>query len=152
MLATSYFDETKPLPIIDDILTLVGAPKVCPFELITDWSRERVVNILSLANQGGVAALYEDDASQKKYGPYTHQRHDFVNSNAHPEYLDTRAVDFMDGYAEAVLRVNSVAFRPKDKTWPWLATLCLVELPSSCLVCPSNWPMGFRGCHSCSVH
>jgi len=123
LVATPIF-QGQSVPIIDQIPDLPGEiPTICPDQLTTDWSRARILNIVSLANQGGVAFTFEDDESQKKYGPYTYQRHDYVNSNgpSYSSYLPTRAADIMNGYAEAVLRVNSVGFNPTgNRQWRWL--------------------------------
>ena len=100
------------LPPVDGIPTSASAPLVCTNELTTSWSRDRVVNEVSLANQGGSARSAIDNDSQQKYGPRTYQRMDLINDNAHPEYIDTRMNDLLDGYTEAVLRVNTIRFRP----------------------------------------
>jgi hypothetical protein len=109
----SYTDTN--LPELDDIPTAAGAPVVCARELQTAWSRDRVINEVSIANQGGNAMTVLDIESQKKYGPRTYQRMDFLNDNAHPEYISQRITDIMSGYADAVLRVNSVSFVPRGK-------------------------------------
>jgi hypothetical protein len=100
------------LPLVDVIPTRSGAPIVHLQSFVTDWSRDRVVNDIQLANQGGSAFQVVDQTSQSKYGPRTYQRLDFLNDNTHPEYLLERSQDFMDGYTDAVMRVNSVTFRP----------------------------------------
>jgi hypothetical protein len=100
------------LPVVDDIPTITDAPIVCTNELQTSWDRARVVNEVSLANQGGNAVTQVDAVSQSKYGPRTFQRMDLLNDNAHPEYISTRMADIMDGNTEAFLRVNRIRVRP----------------------------------------
>lgn len=103
------------LPIVDDIpdaWPLQFMPVICINELQTTWSRDRVVNEVSLANQGGSAITTIDSGSQQRYGPRTYQRMDFLNVNTDISYLTTRTQDIMNGYTDALLRVNSVRFRP----------------------------------------
>ena len=110
---------TPQLPIVDDVpngFVPQFMPIICLRELQTTWSRDRVVNEVSLANQGGSSITTIDTASQRKYGPRTYQRMDLLNVNDHPEYLTTRTDDIMDGYTDAILRVNSVQFRPTQDT------------------------------------
>lgn len=107
------------LPVVDDIPDVSSPsamPIVCLQELQTTWSRDRVVNEVSLANQGGSAITTIDPESQKKYGPRTYQRMDFLNTNDDISYLTTRTDDIMEGYTDAILRVNSVKFRPTPDT------------------------------------
>jgi hypothetical protein len=94
----------------------------------TTWSRDRVINDISLANQGGSATKAVSTESQKKYGPRTYQRMDLINDNAHPEYLTTRIDDLMSGYTEAVLRLNKVSFRPDSTSWKWALRLWMNDL------------------------
>lgn len=107
------------LPIVDAIPTRTPSPIVHLQSFDTDWSRDRVVNDLQLANQGGSAFQTVDPVSQAKYGPRTYQRLDFLNDNSHPEYLAERTQDFMEGYTDSVMRVLSVTFRP-SKADPYL--------------------------------
>ncbi len=81
----------------------------------TEWSRDRVVNEVQVANAGGTAFITIDAASQQRYGPRTYQRLDFVNDDTHPEYLKERTNDFMAGYTDAILRVTQVQFTPRDR-------------------------------------
>lgn len=104
----------EPLLPVDTYPDNASKAIICAFDLDTDWTRDRIINLLELANAGGSAVTFQDDASARQYGPYTYQRLDYVNDLAHPEYLDTRAADIMTGYTEPMLRVNSVSFRPKD--------------------------------------
>jgi len=118
------------LPVVDDIPTLPTAPMICTNALDTTWSRDRVINELSLANVGGSAITTIDAESQKKYGPRTYSRMDLLNDNAHPEYLDLRAADLMHDVTEASIRVNSVSFNPainKDG-WVWALTCFMNDL------------------------
>jgi hypothetical protein len=126
LLATPYCQP--PLPIVDAIPTIWSAPIVELQSIQTDWLRSRVINVLMLANQGGNAATYRDNVSTKKYGPITYQRTDFLNSNAHPEYIDQRAADFMTGFNEAILRVNQVTFRPDVNSYDWVTQLWMQDL------------------------
>lgn len=125
LIATDLFNDDDELPVIDDVPNWGNPPRICTTDLVVDWSRDRIVNLVSLANQNGSAFVFENDASQKKYGPYTFQRHDLVNSNTYPEYLAERAADIMDGYSDPVLRVNSVTFKPQPHAWTWLTTVAL---------------------------
>jgi hypothetical protein len=120
--------EYQLLPIVDSIATLTSAPIVCTNELHTSWSRDRVINEVSLANVGGSAFTQINDESQKKYGPRTYQRMDFLNNNAHPEYLAERIADIMDGYTDAQLRVNSVSLKPGEDSWKWALGVFLNDL------------------------
>jgi len=107
------------MPQVDEIPTDPDAPLICINELQTSWSLDRVVNIVSLANAGGTAQEYVNEASMKQYGPFTYQRHDFVNSTS-GYILDQRAADIMTGYSDPVLRVNSVAYAPGvSGAWDW---------------------------------
>lgn len=97
-------------------------------ELQTDWSRDRVINDVQIANVGGSATQSVDHESQKAYGPRTYQRLDFVNDNAHPEYNLERTNDFMVGWTESMLRVNQVTFRPDTDTYGWVLSMFLMDL------------------------
>lgn len=96
--------------------------------LETDWSRDRVVNDVQIANTGGAATQAVDHESQRKYGPRTYQRLDFVNDNAHPEYNIERTNDFMAGWTESMLRVDRVTFRPDPDTYAWVLSMFLLDL------------------------
>jgi hypothetical protein len=116
-------EPSNALPLVDAIPTRSPFPVIHLQSFDTDWSRDRVVNDVQLANQGGSAFQTVDPVSQAKYGPRTYQRLDFLNDNSHPEYLLERTTDLMDGYADAVMRVNSVTFRPNrsDPNLWWYA-------------------------------
>jgi hypothetical protein len=118
------------LPVVDDIPTVNNAPIICTNALDTTWSRDRVINELSLANQGGSAITVIDADSQKKYGPRTYSRMDFLNDNSHPEYLTLRADDLMQGNTEASIRVNSISFNPSINSddWAWVLTAFMNDL------------------------
>ena len=106
------------LPYVDDIPNQPNSAVICTDELNTDWSLDRVINVVSLANAGGVARNYSDPNSVKTYGPQTYQRMDFVLWS--DSDLDTRANDIMSGYSDPVLRVNSVGFAPGiSQEWEW---------------------------------
>jgi len=96
--------------------------------LETDWTRDRVVNDVQIANQGGAAFQKIDNASQQKYGPRTYQRLDFLNDNAHPEYNLQRIDDFMVGFTDSILRVNRVTFVPDTDTYAWALSMFLMDL------------------------
>lgn len=113
---------------VDGIPTDPNAAIVLLRDLAMDWSRDRVLNELQLANAGGTSTQWEDFSSQQKYGPRTYQRLDFVNDDTHPEYLQTRANDLMTGWTEAMLRVNSVAFNPTADIFKWAMTVFLNDL------------------------
>lgn len=118
-----------PLPSIDGVPDLPGAPVVCCNELDTDWARDRVINIVSIANVGGTAQVYEDSESQGLNGPYTYQRHDYVNWDDFDYYSDWRAEDILGLYKDAKLRVDAAAFSPiVNDCWPWLSTVWLNNL------------------------
>lgn len=120
---------TRDIPMIDAVPTVPNPPIVELRVLATDWSRDRIVNDLMISNQDGTAFRYQDFTSQKRNGPFTYQRLDFVNDNSRePEFADQRATDLMDGYAEPILRVNSVEFRPTPETFEWCAKAFLEEL------------------------
>jgi hypothetical protein len=132
-------NPTTALVPVDNVPTKTDAPIIYLKDLQTDWSRDRIVNTLQVGNQGGSATDYVNAASQKKYGPYTYQRLDFVNDNAHPEYLDQRIKDLSDGLGEAIVRVNSVKFRPtKDNYW-WALSAFLNDLVRVRYEHPSGW-------------
>lgn len=109
-LIASSHENRDNLPQVDPIPTDPLAPTVCVNELATDWSLARVINTVSLANEGGEVRDYVDSDSVLKYGPQTYQRHDFILLDS--DHLDTRAQDIMGGYSKAVLRVNSTSFAP----------------------------------------
>lgn len=113
---------------VDTIPTVAAAPIVNLHALGTNWSRDRVVNEIQLANEGGVAYRVLNADSQKRYGPRTYQRLDFVNVNNQPSYLETRANDYLTGYTDAILRVNSVSYRPTDDTYVFTMKLFLNDL------------------------
>lgn len=107
------------LPPIDNIPTVPGAPTICPNALNTDWSRARVINHLELAAAGETAKIYDDKTSQRANGVQTYSRLDYVfgaKEDGLYGYRDTRANDLMAGYANPVLRVNSVSFHLNDGT------------------------------------
>ena len=127
LVASEHVDV---LPIIDTIPNQPGSPMICPFELQTDWAKDRLMNTVTLANAGGTAQTFVDADSQLKYGVATYQRNDYVqyvpdaNLNG---YLATRANDLMSGYAVPVQRVNSVTFRPAlfPGGWDWALSVFL---------------------------
>lgn len=119
-------DDT--LPVVDDIPTVSNPPQVLLGSLGSNWSRDRIINELLLGNQGGVAMSFVNDDSRKRYGPRTYQRVDFVNVNSTPSYLIERAADLMEGFGDAILRVNSVDFRPTGDGWVWALTVFLNDV------------------------
>lgn len=124
-------DERYPsteLITVDTVPTIASPPVVLLKALGSDWSRDRIINELKLANQGGTAFAWVNDPSQTRYGPRTYQRLDFVNVNNKPEYLTTRANDYMIGYSDAILRVNSVDFIPRQGTYEFIMKLFLNDL------------------------
>lgn len=118
----------RQLVPVDEVPTTARPAIVFLRSLATDWSRADVINELQLANQGGSAFQWIDGESQRKYGPRTYQRLDLLNDNAHPEYLEARKHDIMDGNTEAMLRVNSVGFRPDPSTYRWAVNAFLNDL------------------------
>lgn len=98
-----------------------GAPTVCLREAITNWSQDRIVNDVSLANAGGTAQRFTNQESIRRYGSKTYERMDFVNKDS--STLATRANDIMTGYAFDVLRLTSVAYRPSINPNAWIWTL-----------------------------
>lgn len=120
---------TRDIPPVDQIPTVDNPPIIELRMLATDWTRDRIVNDISISNQDGTAFRYQNFASQKAYGPFTYQRLDFVNDNARePEYANQRATDITDGYADPILRVNSVQFKPTLDTVKWCVDTFLEEL------------------------
>lgn len=120
----SYPHSGGGMPLVDNVPTKSTAPIICTTELATDWSLDRVINEVSLANAGGTAQVFVDEESMKQYGPQTYQRHDFVLWSDY--YLQFRAADIMTGYAEPVLRVNSVGFAPgMSGAWEWTLSVFL---------------------------
>jgi len=118
-----------PLPQIDGVPNMAGSPIICVSELETDWGRDRVINIVSIANVGGTAQTYEDSESQGLNGPYTYQRHDFVNWDDYDYYSDWRADDILSLYKDSKLRVDAVTFSPvPNDCWSWLSTAWLNNL------------------------
>lgn len=105
-----YFDGTPDQP---------GLPTLCLSGLVTDWNMSRVINSLSLANEGGTAREYEDRASMRKHGERTYQRHDFVLNSSSD--LDLRANDIMTGYTQPRMRLRTVTLRPDlaENDWSW---------------------------------
>jgi len=109
---------------VDTIPTDPNAPTVCPNALVTEWNQARVINEVSLANAGGNARVFSNTDSKIQYGVKTYQRHDFVNRNSSD--LATRANDYLDGYGDAVLRLNALSFVPMESdAWPWTLSVFL---------------------------
>lgn len=109
------WDGVTPLPPVDTVPDQqVGIPIVPLQSLTPNWSRDRVVNEVSVANKGGSAFKKVDSTSQTKYGPRTYQRLDFVNDNANSDQTLTRIDDIMTGYTDAILRIDSVSFTLND--------------------------------------
>lgn len=107
------FDETTTQP---------SAPEICLNRLVTDWGMSRVVNYVELANAGGTLYVYQNNASQRKYGPRTYSRRDFVLDLGYADdFLKIRAADIMTGYDVPKLRLNSVGYRPgvDGNDWGW---------------------------------
>jgi len=121
---------TEPFRLsrIDDIPNASNAVVQLLQGMEQDWSRDRVVNDVQIANQGGGAFRVVDDASQKEYGPRTYQRLDFLNNDAKPEYTTERINDFINGWTEAMLRINSVTFTPNEETYKWVLAMWLTDL------------------------
>lgn len=142
LLATP-FHNVGTLPIIDDVPTDAGAPSICVDTLVTDWARDRIINLVDLANAGGSAFIYEDATSQKKYGVQSYQRHDYLNTNTNGQaYLDQRATDIMGRFHDAMLRVNSVEFSPEImplSKWPYLNYLWLNQAVRVWYGNPDGW-------------
>lgn len=133
-------------------------PKVTPYRLViidnvpntrdqfvqelkaleTDWNRDRVINDIQIANQGGSAFQFIDSDSQKEYGPRTYQRLDFVNLDSDTSYSVTRSHDFLDGYTAAILRVNRVTFVPNPNTYKWALAFWLGDLVRVRYMHPEN--------------
>jgi hypothetical protein len=124
---SAFPNSRGPLPPpVDGIADQPGAPTVCISELATDWSMDRVVNIVHLANAHGSQQSFVDTTSLKTYGPHTYQRLDFVLSPTATPNLATRANDLMSGYATPLLRVNQVQFSPAlAEAWPWTLAVFL---------------------------
>jgi len=109
---------------VDTIPTDPNAPTVCPNALITEWNQSRIINEVSLANAGGNARVFSNTDSKIQYGVKAYQRHDFVNR--YSSDLATRANDYLDGYGDAVLRLNSVSFNASEASaWIWTLTVFL---------------------------
>jgi hypothetical protein len=96
-------------PAMDDLVpTLPTAPLLFPNELETDWNQSRVINQVSLANSGNTSRVYANSDSQREYGVKSYQRTDFVNHYSSDN--DYRGADYLSRYADAVLRLNSLAY------------------------------------------
>jgi hypothetical protein len=113
---------------VDEVATLNGAAVQLLKAFEPDWSRDRVINDIQLANQGGSAFQTVDPVSQSEYGPRTYQRLDFLNDDSHPEYLVERTNDYLEGWTEAQLRVNAVTFTPDAGTYAWAMSLFMGDL------------------------
>lgn len=116
------------LTAIDHVPNAIGqvVQELRAFE--SDWSRDRVINDIRVANQNGAALQVVDIDSQKAYGPRTYQRLDYLNDNTHPEYLTQRSNDLMNGWTVAKLRVNRVVFVPTPITYKWAMSMWLGDL------------------------
>lgn len=124
----SAFPHSRgPLPpAVDQVPDRPGAPTICVAELVTDWSMDRVVNIVHLANANGSQQTFIDTTSLKTYGPRTYQRNDFVLAPVATPNLAVRANDIMAGYAKPVLRVNGTEFNATAAgSWPWVLAVFL---------------------------
>lgn len=131
-----------------------GIPDISgPYELNTEWSTERVINSVTLANRGGTARNYIDADSIREYSEHTYQRLDFVagpQSADNPfiseaTMLDTRANDFLAGNSSPTLRLTSVAFRPHQvcrtvEDWQWVLGVFLNHVVRICYINDKgNW-------------
>lgn len=114
-------------PIVDLIPTDPDAPLIEYSELSTDWSMDRVVNFVELANRGGNVQTFINEPSFKANGPRTYQRLDFVLLR--DVDLPIRAADLMDNWGDPVLRINSVSFAPGlsegENVWPFCLSVFL---------------------------
>lgn len=114
-------------PIVDLVPTDPDAPLIEYSELSTDWSMDRVVNFVELANRGGTVQTFVNDESFKANGPRTYQRLDFVLFR--DDALPLRAADLMDNWGDPVLRINSVSFSPGlsegENVWPFCLSVFL---------------------------
>lgn len=139
LLAQPDLDSQPP----DQIPTSSDAVDVCVNELNTEWSLERVINLLSLANAGYTAETFSNEQSQRDYGIYTYSRTDFVNDDYYSDlygYLATRANDIMGGYSEPVLRVTSISFKPGPDTFKFALSVFLNWLVRVWYLHPfNNW-------------
>lgn len=116
-------DETT---LVDPIPELPNAPIICVNQLQPAWALDRIINFVELANAGGTAQTFEDEASQLSYGIHTYQRLDYVLVNLASNqngWLAIRANDLMDGFKDSKVRVNSITYRPgvsdDPQAWPW---------------------------------
>lgn len=104
------------IAIEDGVVTAPGAPTICPFNMATDWSMERVINQITLAVAGGSKMFYANAYSQSQYGIATYQRLDYVNkattSYSVATMLNARANDLFTGSLNAELRVQRLEYRP----------------------------------------
>lgn len=110
----------------DGMPTVTDPPLICNSEFQTSWSLDRVMNIVILGNTGSTPKTFTDETSLKKYGPRTYQRLDFIGWGTQGDnFLPYRAADLMAGYADPVLRVDSLSFNTKvqerpDVFWPFI--------------------------------
>lgn len=137
---------TKPTPVPGMIPNISG-----PYELDTEWSSERVINSVTLANRGGIARNFLNPDSVREYGTHTYQRMDYVfsayDSSGISEalMLQTRANDFLEGNASPTLRLTSVAFRPHQvcrtlEDWQWVLKVFLNHVVRVCYINDQgNW-------------
>lgn len=119
-------------PQPDDIPTDPNAVTVCPFSIETDWSLERVINTIRLATAGGNAYPFSDANSIKENGVRTYQRLDYVNARPDnttgisiKDQLAQRAADIFSTSLTALIRVQSLGFRPNPDTWPFALSVFL---------------------------
>lgn len=126
------------LVIVDNVPNAVGQVVQELKALENDWNRDRVINDIQIANQGGSAFQFIDFASQKDYGPRTYQRLDFVNVNSVPDYNIERSHDLLDGFTQSILRVNRVTFNPDEITYKWALALWMGDLVRVRYLHPEN--------------
>lgn len=117
----------------DDVPTDPNAPVICPATMDTDWSMERVINLITLAVVGGTKQYFSNVPSQSENGIRTYQRFDFLNYGSTDSSLGgsvntqlaARANDIFSTSLKALLRVQRLSYRPRDGQWAWTFTVFL---------------------------
>lgn len=111
---------------------------ICPHDVDIEWNRDRIINRIQLSSAGGSSSVYENAASQKKYGVIDYQRTDFVWAKANqtpaynasvnsliPTYKATRANDYFATSLDATMRFDQVGYSPQEGNWEFTLSVFL---------------------------
>jgi hypothetical protein len=98
---------TEPDPNGPDTVSLG-----CPVGVVVAWDVSDVINVASLANTGGTAVPYTDDASLSKYGRRTYQRHDLIAEPTTPPdwNISNVWIPFLGGFTDPDGHVAAVTW------------------------------------------